>query len=113
MIPLRFARQAKLVEVGEAGHGRIAASHPRITDGGFAGVVAARYLAGAGVARLTVASEAQREAALEVSASVEVSIAEAGEPIGGYDDLTPAARDVARGAAFALEQLRACVHEVP
>ncbi len=115
-VELRHARQAKLAEVGAEGQARIAAADATIRLGGLAGVVAARYLAGAGVRALVVAEPGAAAAAREVDArvSVRVELCEgADDP--SFEDLDPAARQVAQGAYAALAVLRnaACALPAP
>lgn len=70
----RHGRQSRLVEVGAAGQARIERASLDVRLEGFAAQVAARYLAGAGVARLRVRDAATAEAARAVDPRVEVTI---------------------------------------
>jgi hypothetical protein len=101
-----------LAEVGPAGQARIDALRVDVGLDGFAAQVAVRYLAGAGVGCLRVADELSARLARRVDPSVHVEIDAAllpdgeGEPLGLHD---PVARDLARGAHFALRVLRSAV----
>jgi hypothetical protein len=105
----RHGRQARLAEVGPEGQERVARSEATVSLEGLAGVVAVRYLAGAGVRRLRVSSEAVAKHARAVDPSVATEI-DAGlvDPGGasrfGLRDATADA--VARGAHAALSELR-------
>ena len=80
----RFARQARLPEIGAAGQERIAAAE--VAAGrGFAGSIEARYLVAAGVGRVTVGEH------------------ELADP--RFDELDPAAREIALGACAAARAL--------
>jgi hypothetical protein len=54
----RYGRQTRLAEVGVQGRARIAAARADVPLGGLASAVAARYLAGAGVGRVRVTTDA-------------------------------------------------------
>jgi hypothetical protein len=71
----------KLAEIGRTGQAKIEAGSVT-TVGGFAGWVEARYLSAAGVGHVVQGHEAPRDAR--------------------FDDLDPAARDVALGAHAAV-----------
>jgi hypothetical protein len=114
----RHGRQTRLAEVGLAGQARIHAARIDIPMGGLAGNVAARYLAGAGVGCLRVRSPAVAAAATAIEPGVRIEIEDAGDerphnapsPMSDeapFDLRDPVARDVARGARFALRALRA------
>src|SRR5579863_1118142 len=70
----RHARQARLAGVGSDGQARIASAQVDVPLEGLAAEVAARYLAGAGVARLRVRSRAVGEAARAVDGRVQVEV---------------------------------------
>ncbi len=77
---------------------------------GTAATIAARYLAGAGVGEIIVGSERARDAAIDVDARIKVTL----DPsclvdVARFGDLDPAAREVAVGAAVALDALRRLV----
>lgn len=99
----------RLAEVGAAGQARIASALARVAGDGPAAVVAARYLAGAGVGRIVVRSDALAVAAARVDGAVRSEIdpllpAETGDD--AFDLRDPAARVVASGARSALRTLR-------
>lgn len=101
----RYSRQTKLAAVGQGGQARIAATAASTGDA-LQGWVAARYLAGAGVGELRVGSEAIAQAARAMDDAVRVEVV--AEPLAGderFDDLDPAAREVAVGAHRALVAL--------
>jgi len=83
----------------------------RVVARGFPAVVAARYLAGAGVPELVVDTHEARAAALAVDARVRVVVDPGEAALLEVDhrflDLDPSAREVALGAAVALDALRA------
>jgi len=105
----RHTRQVRLAEVGADGQGRIARAAVDVHGHGLAAHVAARYLAGAGVARLRVGDEAVAAAArgidasvkLDVDASLAVDRADAPAEIAD-----PTARALAAGALAALRAIR-------
>ena len=107
----RHARQARLTGVGREGQARIERAHADVPLDGLAADVAARYLAGAGVARVRVRSDAagkgafaiDRHVAVEVDPSLPAEPSGAGPAMGLHD---PAAQQVARGAVAALRALR-------
>ncbi len=88
---LRFMRQMRLPEVGEAGQARLSSTILPLTTEGFAAEVEARYLRGAGAAVQLGAPPLRR-----IGGNV---------PELGLDDA--AAREVAEGALAALVALRA------
>jgi hypothetical protein len=99
----------RLGDVGAAGQARIASALARVPGDGPAALVAARYLAGAGVGRIVVRSDALARAAARVDGALRVEIdpllpAEAGDD--AFDLRDPAARAVASGARSALQALR-------
>jgi hypothetical protein len=75
---------------------------------GPAAEVAVRYLAGAGVGRLRVpdAGLAESARAVDAQVAVEVDAALSPGPGEGFDLRDPSARDVAAGAAVALDAVR-------
>ena len=118
----RYARQVRLVDVGEGGQARIAAAEGVVTGGGLSALVEARYLAGAGFGRIVAADEEVARVATETNPSVVVAVDAAGgaarEPLrpagqgsveASLESLSPACRDVALGAYRALAALRAVV----
>jgi hypothetical protein len=106
----RHTRQVRLAEVGERGQARIANGGVlRIASRGLAGVVAAKYAAGAGVRALRVTSEPAAAAARAVDARVEVEVVPGHPESPGpawLDGMDPAARAVAAGAYEALLAIR-------
>jgi hypothetical protein len=111
----RHARQARLAEVGAAGQARIGRAVVDVRLDGFAADVAARYLAGAGVAAVRVRDSALGAGARALDARVRIdvdaSLAVAADSDGGASDLRdPAAREFARGAREALRALRVALH---
>ena len=109
----RYARQIKLAEVGALGQERIAQATGTVHGQGPSAAVEARYLAGAGFGKLVVGDERVARAARDVDPAVDVVIA-VDDPTAvadghAFDELVPAARDVALGAYRALAQIRALV----
>jgi hypothetical protein len=105
----RHGRQARLAEVGPEGQERIARSEGVVPCEGLAGMVAVRYLAGAGMRRLRVASEgvARHARAVDPSVATELdpAVVDPGRPSPfALRDAT--ADSVARGAHAALAALR-------
>jgi hypothetical protein len=112
----RHTRQARLAEVGEAAQARLRAGEARITAAGPAGVVGARYAAGAGFGALRVPSAEAAHAAREVDARVRVAIDPGVTPQSGptwLAELDPAAREVALGAHEALRAIRDRLEAAP
>lgn len=120
----RYGRQIRLAEVGLAGQARISAARIDVPMVGLAGDVAARYLAGAGVGFLHVRSPAVAAAATAIDPGVHVEIEDISDdrshhaPASMSDESAfnfrdPVAREVARGARFALRALRAVLKDVP
>jgi hypothetical protein len=115
----RHARQSRLPEIGAAGQSRIAGADVTVRLDGFAGEVAARYLAGAGVGRLRVRDAAVAAAASAVDPGVKVVLESSREegihpPAFALDEFRdPVARDLARGAHEALTLLRTALEKVP
>jgi len=106
---MRHGRQSRLREIGDAGQARIAGASAVVASRGLAAEVEARYLAGAGVARLCVRDEATAEAARSVDARarIEVDPALPDAPSALPFALAhPSARAVASGAHAALVTLR-------
>jgi hypothetical protein len=107
----RHSRQARLASVGVEGQARIARACVDVGLTGFGGIVAARYLAGAGVGGLRVPTQALATAAHAVDGGVDVqvdpSLPEAPPFEGELSD--PAGRELARGAIFALRALRRAI----
>jgi hypothetical protein len=111
----RHGRQTSLAEVGVEGRTRIAAACVDVPLDvpldGLAATVAARYLAGAGVGRLRVASEAVAAQARAidggVAVEVDASLGTAGRSLPSFLALRdPSADSVAQGAHTALVALR-------
>ena len=107
----RHARQIRLAEVGKTGQARIAAAAVSVPLSSAEARVAVRYLAGAGVGLLRVSSALLVDEARAVDPSVRCQVAATcGEGLHTsndlFADLDPAAGDVARGAAFALAEIR-------
>jgi hypothetical protein len=113
MSDVRHTRQVRLAEVGDAGQARIAATTALVEAEGLAGVVEARYLAGAGVVKIATTSDAIGDAARAVDARVEivasprVRLGQGGPPSFAFRD--PVARDVAMGAWRALVHVRRAI----
>ncbi|MGA7123265.1 MAG: hypothetical protein WBY94_24400 [Polyangiaceae bacterium] len=108
----RYARQARLAEVGVAGQERILRTFADVPLDGAAGDVAARYLGGAGVASVRVRDGSIAEAARRIAPALIVVVDPtlAVESDGDAFDLRdPACRDLARGACVALRVLRASI----
>jgi len=92
---LRYTRQVRLAEVGEAGQARLASAHACVHGDGMAADVEARYLRGAGV-------------------SVTHATTHPNEDMPGWLlALGPGARDVAAGAYAALSVMRAVLASSP
>ena len=115
----RHARQARLAGVGAEGQARIGRASIDVCLDGFAADVAARYLAGAGVACVRVRAKELAEGARAIDARVRVdvdpSLGVAAADGTGPDsvDLDDAsARDLARGALYALRAIRSITEEV-
>ncbi len=111
----RHSRQSRLADVGAQGQARIARAVAVVPGQGIAAEVAARYLAGAGVAALRVRDEPTAAAARAVDPDVRVTV-EPGLISPAPDDATtlavltdPAACAVASGALLALRLLRAAL----
>lgn len=97
----------RLALVGSEGQGRIAAASVVVGASGDEGLVAARYLAGAGVGRITVtdAAIAAGARAIDAEIAVDEGAIEDASPMADLDGLDPAARAVARGARRAVRAL--------
>ena len=110
----RHSRQTKLIEIGDAGQAKIAAATVEVRGSGPAAAVEARYLAGAGVGKLRVESDAMAEAARALDRAVVVVVDASLTTMTGADDASVAAfglrdasaRAVASGAHRALVHLR-------
>jgi hypothetical protein len=109
----RHDRQRRLAGVGEPGQARIARVRADVGLDGLAADVAARYLAGAGVACVRVRAAALGEGARAIDGRVHLEVApalaESAEAQDGVDVHDPVAREVARGALLALGVLRAAL----
>ncbi len=106
----RHSRQVRLAEVGEEGQARLEATTAFLAGEGLAGVVEARYVAGAGVGKISTDDDALADAARAVDATVQI-VDKRPAPIGhgrapelGVRD--PAALEVALGAWRALAHIR-------
>ena len=80
----KYARQVRLAEIGAAGQEKIAAAEV-VAARGLAGDIEARYLAAAGVGRVVRGTHELADAR--------------------FDDLDPAAREIALGARAAARAL--------
>jgi hypothetical protein len=111
---MRHGRQMRLAEVGEVGQKRLAAAQITVAADGLAGEVAVRYLAGAGVGRLSVKTLALSSAAKSVDPAVHVSVdpSLAGlVPSALYPWRRSGPSDVAAGAQLALQLLRSILRD--
>ena len=104
----RHHRQRILPEVGTAGQALLARASAEVRLGGFAGEIAARYLAGAGFGRIVVSDVAHANAArhIEPNLNVEVGSGGTGRPAAAFDLKDEAARDLSAGARAALQVIR-------
>jgi hypothetical protein len=109
----RHSRQVRLAEVGEEGQARLEATTAFVAADGLAGAVEVRYLAGAGVRKISTGDEAIAEAARAVDPTVQI-LEKKAAPLGygappplGIRD--PVALDVALGAWRALAHVRRAV----
>ena len=107
----RHARQARLTGVGREGQARLERAQADVLLDGLAADVAARYLAGAGVASVRVRSDAAGAGARAIDRRVAVEVdpclpadAPQGGPATGLRD--PVVQQLARGALAALRALR-------
>jgi molybdopterin/thiamine biosynthesis adenylyltransferase len=98
----RHSRQARLIGVGREGQARLAALRADVPLDGLAADVAARYLAGAGVARVRVRTNAAGESARAMDPSLASGPSET--PAMGL--LDPVTQQLAHGAVVALRALR-------
>jgi hypothetical protein len=110
----RHSRQSRLADVGRRGQERIARVVASVPGTGLAAMIAARYLAGAGVAVLRVKDAATASAGRAVDRGVRVEIDPGlpafipeAEGLEVLDD--PATRRVAAGSLVALGMLRAAL----
>jgi hypothetical protein len=108
----RHTRQARLAGVGAAGQASLAAAEVSVAGAGLAAEVEARYLAGAGIGAIRVASDGVAEAARALGDSeVRVTIAPelasaAAMKLADLGASDAAARAVAEGAHRALVAIR-------
>ena len=112
----RHSRQTKLIEIGDAGQAKIAAASAEVRGSDPAAAIEARYLAGAGVGELRVASDAIAEAARAIDRAVVVVVDasltsmpdddEGEESVAAFGLRDASARAVASGAHRALVRLR-------
>ncbi|MDP9001715.1 MAG: hypothetical protein M3O46_16570 [Myxococcota bacterium] len=110
----QHCRQTKLTEVGGTGQARIARARVDVRLDGAAADVAARYLAGAGVAGVRVRDRALAEAARTIAPGIHVDVDPTLRVEVEVEDFglrDPACRDLARGAHAALRALRAALEE--
>jgi hypothetical protein len=107
----RHQRQMRLPLVGREGQKVLSGIAAVVGATGDEGRVAARYLAGAGVGRITVRDPDVAAAGQRVDASVTIVVAPVAEPapMQELDELDPAARAVARGARAAAQVLVAAL----
>jgi hypothetical protein len=109
----RHDRQVRLAGVGEAGQARVARVRVDVGLDGLAADVAARYLAGAGVACVRVRETSLCDGARAIDGGVRVEVApalaDAPEANAPVDVADPVAREAARGALLALRVLRAAL----
>ena len=112
----RYTRQARLAEVGERGQALLCAAEATLVGEGVAGMIAARYAAGAGV----LSPRVRAAEALTAGAAVDARMRAVTDPsletakVPAWLDLRdPAARDVARGAYEALVAIRALLAPGP
>lgn len=103
----RHSRQMRLALIGREGQRVIDDATIDVAAGGIEGEVAARYLAGAGVGKLRLSSEAAASAARSLDARVQTAMVSATPPeaMPDLEDLDPAARSFARGARIATRAL--------
>lgn len=107
----RHVRQSRLV--GVDGQARIEQASVEVPLDGFAGEVAARYLAGAGVGGLRVPTASLAAVVRAADARVAVEVAPGPDEVHEADRGAlavlddPAAKALAQGALFALRALRA------
>ncbi len=105
----RHSRQTRLREIGQAGQRRIGAATVVVASRGVAAEIEARYLAGAGFARVVTPDDSPAAAAVAVDPSVVVearAAADAAEAM-PFDVTDPSARAIADGAYRALVAIRA------
>jgi hypothetical protein len=100
----------KLADVGEEGQARIEATTGFVETDDLSGVVEARYLAGAGVGKISTALDAIGEVARAVDATIQIVEARRA-PLGHGDPPAfgvrdPVALEVALGAWRALAHVR-------
>jgi hypothetical protein len=113
----RHTRQTRLVDVGPEGQARLARAEVEVPGRDLAAMVAARYLAGAGVARLLVEDARVAAAARAVDPRVAVDVVPpsvGGSPRGDHSDdgfTDPSARAVATGAMTALAAIARALRE--
>lgn len=105
LLKLRYVRQARLAEVGEAGQAKLSAAEVRCTLHGTAGAVERLYLERTGVTVLP--TEAAAPAPGAPAPVAPASVAPAPVAPAWLDDLAPEAREVAEGAHAALSAIRA------
>jgi len=115
LLRLRYVRQARLAEVGEAGQAKLSAAEVRCTLHGTAGAVERLYLERTGVTVLPAEAGAPAPGAPAPVAPAPVApapvapapVAPAPVAPAWLDDLAPEAREVAEGAHAALSAIRA------
>jgi molybdopterin/thiamine biosynthesis adenylyltransferase len=105
----RHGRQTRLAEVGSTGQASIGAAEVQVGGEGIASLVAARYLAGAGVGAVRVRSATVAAAIARVDSAIRIEVdADLSDeiPDDAFDLRDPAARSLAIGARTALDILR-------
>ena len=113
----RHHRQTRVREIGDGGQRRIGAATAVVASRGVASLVEARYLAGAGFARLVVADAGSEAVARAVDPDIvverrEVQAAREATPF--ERELTdPSARAVAEGAYRALAAIKVALRGAP
>lgn len=110
---MRHTRQQRLPEIGVRGQARIARARVSLCNDGLAGLVEARYLAGAGVGELRGPEPALDEAR-RVDGRVRACVGPSAQKSPFFNEiagLDPAVREVALGALAALGALRRALAE--
>ena len=109
----RHTRQVRLADVGEEGQARLEATTGFVETDGLAGVVEARYLAGAGGGKISTGYEAIGDVARAVDATIQI-VAARRAPLGhgeppAFGVKDPVAMEVALGAWRALAHVRRAI----
>ena len=118
MASLRYTRQVRLADVGPSGQARLEGLRAHVSGSDLSSRVEALYLAGAGVAVVTVEAEGIAEAVRGIQPGIGVEVAGAsaragagmrtGESLG---ELHSGAAEVAEGALRALFAIRGALFE--